>query len=1555
MAEPPSSRTGASIIYEPKDGEPMVDIVLVHGLQGHPFKTWTYGHGFKAETEAETARNGASDSQDQMTNSPSKGPWLQDLIRRFQGSKSQDTTKRNPKASIFWPRDLLPSDCPKARIIVLGYDTVIVKLPSSGRTNQNNIFTHGKDILNELSRTRPLGRRVIFVAHSLGGILVKEILTNCSTSNSEELQDILNSTSAVIFLGTPHRGSSVASLGAIARKAASLLLLDTNSSIVDSLALKNADLSRCQDVFSSLWAKHDFQVKSFQEGLAFKFKIRGLPFVVAKAKVVPDFSSCLGDPRERAETLHGDHREICRFDSADCPNYKKVSGEIKRIYIQLEAVVYEGEKPSVNYTASGKIERFLGFPGMQNRLRAIKNPLLNTCTWLARVKAYEDWISRKNVKVHHGLLQVVGKPGTGKSTTMKRTFEQVSSKFSEPTICVAGFFFNKRGNLLEHSQLGMFRSLLHQILRFHPQKFPALLKLREQESQEQDDDQISDEYLSSFREIFQDIFLDEQNNTRTVIFVDALDECDEPGNRDIAYFFRHLTDEAYKAGVQLDVCLSRREFPNVVLKDCPEIRVEKFTRSDIEYYISRRLEVAGFGDNQTTKQIQCEIANKADGIFLWVILVIDKIIKESANGRNKKYLLDEILRLPAQLNSLFAELLDPSKMSRAELQIVIYLFQWAVLSTSPLRLREWHHILAFIYGPQKSLAEWKDSKFYTATDQELVDQLRAISRGLVEVKMHQSTGASEVEDVKSAAAGAGSLDSSSGDSRIVQLIHESVRSFFVEGGEWLSKAWEVAGYQKNGIVSFCAEGHIALAKCCFQYLAVEELQGLSDARIRTEQTEVHRQSSPSLSSFYPKMFTEQPEAHLDNSNPFLPMSNRLSSYRPYNVVWQPSVHSRATSFGSSASSHDNRNSPYPDDREDANSFPRPLEDLELGENNQKPRDISDLISGSMNSHSSLARSKILSDYPALESYAINRVFLHARLAQDDGADPMPIIDLLHNGHYWQRWLSLQENITETNSLLSLAVEQGLDTWVDCIMRSKSIRPPSDQIDSALLSAILCCRTESIRILVAHGAQVHTEEIENALRKKKFRQTFLAALKGNHAVEETKEIVLSAVVPDYRLIFNKAIGTGDFELALDFLNFDVSVKQKLCNIPLHDFFGGRYCKPDHLSAALQFFLDKGADINERNASGESLVHLAVQSRDIKLLHALVLAGADVEARDDQTFTPLHQLIRSISDDSSSCILQQLVSCGVDATATDSQGRTPLHLIAGKVEASASIRWSKTASDESEDVFTQLFVKLIDAGADANARSSSGWTSLHHMCYEHGREAFIQDLVRAGADINAKDGAGRTPLHHSVESVRTGNLVKELIANGAIIHIEDAQHCTPIDIVLEQLEANGLHSARFHHVNTLVSAGAQIDVTRRDSRGQTLLYKAVLAGDKKLAEFLVLHGADVNEKDEEGRSALHLAFSLATNEGLISNFYVSAKTATGLTALHIAADAGIYGLIDRLVALGAGLDERDHLGRTPLYLAAAQSYTLVIRELLRSGANARIRDKAVVATAKYTQRA
>lgn len=75
---------------------------------------------------------------------------------------------------VYWPRDLLPDDCPEARIITWGYDTVVTH-GYSRATSKNNIFAHAKDLLFSLNRERSQDTPIIFVAHSLGGIIVKEV------------------------------------------------------------------------------------------------------------------------------------------------------------------------------------------------------------------------------------------------------------------------------------------------------------------------------------------------------------------------------------------------------------------------------------------------------------------------------------------------------------------------------------------------------------------------------------------------------------------------------------------------------------------------------------------------------------------------------------------------------------------------------------------------------------------------------------------------------------------------------------------------------------------------------------------------------------------------------------------------------------------------------------------------------------------------------------------------------------------------------------------------------------------------------------------------------------------------------------------------------------------------------------------------------------------------------------------------------------------------------------------------------------------------------------
>lgn len=78
---------------------------------------------------------------------------------------------------------------------------------------QNTVRAHAQNLINDFTilrrTTRSPGRPIIFVAHSLGGLVCQEALLVCLNPTEEYHRDILASTRGVAFLGTPHAGSSL--------------------------------------------------------------------------------------------------------------------------------------------------------------------------------------------------------------------------------------------------------------------------------------------------------------------------------------------------------------------------------------------------------------------------------------------------------------------------------------------------------------------------------------------------------------------------------------------------------------------------------------------------------------------------------------------------------------------------------------------------------------------------------------------------------------------------------------------------------------------------------------------------------------------------------------------------------------------------------------------------------------------------------------------------------------------------------------------------------------------------------------------------------------------------------------------------------------------------------------------------------------------------------------------------------------------------------------------------------------------------------------------------
>jgi hypothetical protein len=137
---------------------------------------------------------------------------------------------------------------PTARIITYGYDANVVGLWENA--SGEGLRGHGKALAYAISNSRlnEVKRPIFFISHSLGGLVTEQALLVCLEPNEPRLRSIAVSTAGVIFMGTPHSGSYLATWGyTLAR------LLDrfwrTNKKILSVLKRRSEILRGVEEVF----------------------------------------------------------------------------------------------------------------------------------------------------------------------------------------------------------------------------------------------------------------------------------------------------------------------------------------------------------------------------------------------------------------------------------------------------------------------------------------------------------------------------------------------------------------------------------------------------------------------------------------------------------------------------------------------------------------------------------------------------------------------------------------------------------------------------------------------------------------------------------------------------------------------------------------------------------------------------------------------------------------------------------------------------------------------------------------------------------------------------------------------------------------------------------------------------------------------------------------------------------------------------------------------------------------------------------------------------------
>jgi len=269
------------------------------------------------------------------------------------------------------------------------------------------------------------------------------------------------------------------------------------------------------------------------------------------------------------------------------------------------------------------------------------------------------------------------------------------------------------------------------------------------------------------------------------------------------------------------------------------------------------------------------------------------------------------------------------------------------------------------------------------------------------------------------------------------------------------------------------------------------------------------------------------------------------------------------------------------------------------------------------------------------------------------------------------------------------------------------------------------------------------------------------------------------------------------------------------------------------------LENGGDINKIFLiDGKELNPLMYASYKgfIEIMKILIQKGADVNLQTPKGFTSLMRAVNSNIEETVNLLLDN----GANVNLKDYQGTIALYY---------TIRNNNT----------NIADILLKKGADINTQDKDGDTLLHNSIFEEKPE-MVEFFLQKGINVNLKNKNGKTPLIEAAY-IKNIDIVKMLCRAGANINIQDINGKTPLQ--------HAVHEKNVKMIKFLLEE-ERADINIKDKFGNRVLFYTIenkkIEYNRDIANYLIDHGADINEINNAGETLLYNAIN-SKNIGMV----------------------------------------------------------------------------------------